>query len=239
MKRKSRKQKAEEYTAKFGHIPIDYKERLSWLYDELHITESEAFDILDIHRRMISSLNYYMVNIVLFEIPEGSPRPRMRIVNRQNLSNMALSNSDFIHVYSLTGHEDQVFMKRLLTEQEFEGLDHIICTPCDVDINAYLKTPSSYNRKETILAEVGLQRPISKPDWDNIEKRYSDMFNKNVWLDDTLVVDGAIHRYYSVLPRIEIRLKFLNLLYNKHQYNSMINRVDFDNTINLSYFGKE
>lgn len=239
MKRKSRKQKADEYTAKFGHIPIDYRERLSWLYDKLHITEREAYDILDIHRSMISSLNYYMVNIVLFEIPEGSPRPRMRIVNRQNLSNMALSNSNFIHVYSLTGHEDQVFMKRLLTEQEFEGLNQIICTPCDVDINAYLKTPSSYNRKETILAEVGLQRPITKPDWDNIEKRYSDMFNRNVWLDDTLVIDGAIHRYYSVLPRIEIRLKFLNLLYNKHQYNQIINRVDFDNTIDLSYFGKE
>lgn len=239
MKRKSRKQKADEYTAKFGHIPIDYRERLSWLYDKLHITEREAYDILDIHRSMISSLNYYTVNIVLFEIPEGSPRPRMRIVNRQNLSNMALSNSNFIHVYSLTGHEDQVFMKRLLTEQEFEGLNQIICTPCDVDINAYLKTPSSYNRKETILAEVGLQRPITKPDWDNIEKRYSDMFNRNVWLDDTLVIDGAIHRYYSVLPRIEIRLKFLNLLYNKHQYNQIINRVDFDNTIDLSYFGKE
>lgn len=239
MKRKSRKQKADEYTAKFGHIPIDYRERLSWLYDKLHITEREAYDILDIHRSMISSLNYYTVNIVLFEIPEGSPRPRMRIVNRQNLSNMALSNSNFIHVYSLTGHEDQVFMKRLLTEQEFEGLNQIICTPCDVDINAYLKTPSSYNRRETILAEVGLQRPITKPDWDNIEKRYSDMFNRNVWLDDTLVIDGAIHRYYSVLPRIEIRLKFLNLLYNKHQYNQIINRVDFDNTIDLSYFGKE
>ena len=239
MKRKSRKQKADEYTAKFGHIPIDYRERLSWLYDKLHITEREAYDILDIHRSMISSLNYYTVSIVLFEIPEGSPRPRMRIVNRQNLSNMALSNSNFIHVYSLTGHEDQIFMKRLLTEQEFEGLNQIICTPCDVDINAYLKTPSSYNRKETILAEVGLQRPITKPDWDNIEKRYSDMFNRNVWLDDTLVIDGAIHRYYSVLPRIEIRLKFLNLLYNKHQYNQIINRVDFDNTIDLSYFGKE
>ena len=239
MKRKSRKQKADEYTAKFGHIPIDYRERLSWLYDKLHLTEREAYVILDIHRSMISSLNYYTVSIVLFEIPEGSPRPRMRIVNRQNLSNMALSNSNFIHVYSLTGHEDQVFMKRLLTEQEFEGLNQIICTPCDVDINAYLKTPSSYNRKETILAEVGLQRPITKPDWDNIEKRYSDMFNRNVWLDDTLVIDGAIHRYYSVLPRIEIRLKFLNLLYNKHQYNQIINRVDFDNTIDLSYFGKE
>jgi len=239
MKRKTRKQKADEYDLKFGHIPIDYKERLEWLYDKLKITEREAYDILNTHRQMCSSLYYHDVNIVLFEIPEGSPRPRVRLINRSNLSNMALSNPNFIHVYSLTGHEDSVFMKRLITEQEFEGLDHIINTPCNVDINAYFKTPSGFNRKDTILAEVGLERPIVKPDWDNICKKYSDAFNKNVWLDDTLVVDGAIHRYYSVLPRIEIRLKFLNCLYNKYQYNSMINRVDFDNNVGISYFGQE
>lgn len=239
MKRKTRKQKANEYTEKFGHIPVDYKERLEWLYDELKITDKEAYDILDTHRLMISSLEYQAINIVLFEIPEGSPRPRFRIVNRANLSNMAMANPNFIHVYSLTGHEDNIFMKRLVTEQEFEGLNHILYTPCIVDMNAYLKTPSSFNRKETILSEVGLIRPITKPDWDNIEKKYSDMLNKNVWLDDTLVVDGSIHRYYSVLPRVEIRIKFLNQLYNKRQYDSMINRVDFDNNVNLSYFGQE
>lgn len=239
MKRKTRKQKASEYTEKFGHIPIDYKERLEWLYDKLKITDKEAYDILDTHRLMMSSLEYRAINIVLFEIPEGSPRPRFRIVNRANLSNMAMANPNFIHVYSLTGHEDNVFMKRLVTEQEFEGLNHILYTPCIVDMNAYLKTPSSFNRKETILSEVGLIRPITKPDWDNIEKKYSDMLNKNVWLDDTLVVDGSIHRYYSVLPRVEIRIKFLNQLYNKRQYDSMINRVDFDNNVNLSYFGQE
>ena len=235
MKRKSRKQKADEYTAKFGHIPIDYRERLSWLYDKLHITEREAYDILDIHRSMISSLNYYTVSIVLFEIPEGSPRPRMRIVNRQNLSNMALSNSNFIHVYSLTGHEDQIFMKRLLTEQEFEGLNQIICTPCDVDINAYLKTPSSYNRRETILAEVGLQRPITKPDWDNIAKKYCDMFNYNIWMDDTLVIDGSVHKYYSILPRVEIKLRYLNCVYTKNFYNSIMSRKGIDYNLDLHY----
>lgn len=239
MKRKTRKQKADEYIARFSNIPVNYEERLNWLYDNLNITEREAYEILDIRRQMLSTLYYYSANIVLFEIPEGTPRPRARLINRSNLSNMAMANSNFIHVYSLTGHEDQVFMKRLMTEQEFEGLNQIICTPTIVDINAYFKTPSSYNRKQKILAEIGLERPISKPDWDNIEKRYSDMFNKNVWLDDSLVVDGSIHRYYSVLPRIEIRLKFLNLLYNKQQYNSITNRVDFDTNIDLTYFGRE
>lgn len=97
-----------------------------------------------------------------------------------------------------------------------------------------MKTPSSYNRVDTILAEMGLHRPITKPDFDNIAKKYSDMFNKNVWLDDTLVVDGAIHKYYSILPRVEIRLKYLNMLYNSHQYRSMTSRIE-DST-SIEYF---
>ncbi len=62
------------------------------------------------------------------------------------------------------------------------------------------------------------------------------MFNANVWLDDTLVIDGAIHRYYSVLPRIEIKIKYLNMVYNKYQYNSITKRTDYDESYNLKYF---
>ena len=62
------------------------------------------------------------------------------------------------------------------------------------------------------------------------------MFNANVWLDDTLVIDGSIHRYYSVLPRVEIRVKYLNMVYNKHQYSSIINRTDYNAEYDLKYF---
>ena len=62
------------------------------------------------------------------------------------------------------------------------------------------------------------------------------MFNANVWLDDTLVVDGSIHRFYSVLPRVEIRIKYLNMVYNKHQYTSITNRTDYDTAFDLQYF---
>lgn len=236
---KNRKTKALEYEQLYSHIPIDYAERLAYLYDTLHITEEESWEILEIRRKLISGLWYNDVNVVLYEVPEGSPRPRARLV-RSNLSAMAKAYPGFIQVYSITGREDNLYMKRMVEDHEFYGLDQIICTPCNVDINAYLRTPKYYNRKDTILAEIGIHRPLTKPDWDNIEKKYSDMFNKNVWLDDNLVVDGAIHRYYSVLPRIEIRLRFLNHLYTRQQYNAMINRVDFDpTTMSVSYIPQE
>ena len=236
MKRKNRKQKHNEYVEKFGDIPVDYETRLEWLYDKLHITDQQAFEILHKRDRMISQLSYYDAEIILFEVPEGTPRPRFRLINRQNLSNMAMANSSFVHVYSLTGKEDSMFMKRLMTQEDFTAIDSMICTPCIIDINAFLKTPSSYNREDTILAEIGLIRPISKPDWDNLGKRYSDMFNANVWLDDTLVIDGSIHRYYSVLPRIEIKIRYLNMAYNRHQYNAITGRTDYDEKYDLKYF---
>lgn len=236
MKRKTRNQKHAEYENKYRDIPIDYKERLEYLYDKLRISETQAFDILRTRDQMIEKLFYYDTQIILFEVPEGSPRPRFRIVNRSNLSNMAISNPNFIHVYSLTGKEDNMFMKRLINHDDFNALDSMICTPCIIDIYMFFKTPSYYNREDTILAEIGLHRPITKPDWDNGGKKYSDMFNANVWLDDTLVIDGSVHKYYSILPRVEIRLRYLNMVYNKHQYNSIIKRVDYTDDYNLKYF---
>ena len=234
--RKTREQKHDEYEEKFGCIPIDYEQRLNWLYDSLHITDAQAFNILNKRDFMMESLRFFDTKIVLFEVPEGSPRPRFRIVNRKNLSNMALSNPNFVHVYSLTGKEDNQFMRRLMSQEDFNALDQMICTPCIVDIDAYFKTPSVFNKEDIILAEIGLHRPITKPDWDNIGKKYSDMFNSNVWLDDIMVIDGSIHRYYSVLPRVEIRIRYLNMLYNRHQYSAITKRVDYDESYNVQYF---
>ena len=161
MKRKTRSQKHDDYINKYGDIPVEYSERLSWLYDKLKINEKQAFDILHKRDMMIQSLSYIDTQIILFEVPEGSPRPRFRIVNRSNLSNMALSNPNFVHVYSLTGHEDNVFMKRLMSQEDFKALDSMICTPCIIDIYVFLKTPSYYNREDTIMEEIRLQRAMS------------------------------------------------------------------------------
>lgn len=238
-KRKTRKQKQEEYQEKYSHIPIGFIERLDWMYDYYKITPKMSEEIIAKRNSMISSFKYYDLDIVLYEVPEGSPRPRFRIVNRANLANMALSNPNFVHVYSLTGREDSLYMKRLV-DSELLSLDQLICTPCNIEINAYVKTPSYYSKQDIFLAELGLIRPLSKPDWDNIEKKYSDMFNRNVWLDDTFVVDGSIHKFYSILPRVEIRLRYMNMVYNKHQYNQITSRQDFDESQDyLKYFSME
>lgn len=235
-KRKTRLVKSSIYQDKYGDIPIDYFSRLEYLYDKLKLTEKQEKEVISKRIQLAQSLYYNDLKIILFEVPEGAPRPRFRIINRSNFMNEAISNPSFVHVYSLNAHEDSVFMKRLL-DQELVSLRSLICTPVQIEINTYSPTPAYYSRVDTFLSEIGCYRPLSKPDWDNIEKKYSDMFNHNVWIDDILVVDGSIHKWYSILPRLEINLKYLNMVYNKYQYNSIVSRTDYDKDFNLHYFG--
>ena len=222
---KKRKQKAEEYENKYSHIPKDYYQRLQWMYDNMKLSDSTVREIFSKRDAMLASLYYNEFFIVLYEEPEGTPRPRFRLINRRNISNAAMSNGSFVQVYSITGADDQRFMKRLINKNDFMQFNQQLCTPLEITYDAFFKTPSGFNKVDTVLAEVGLIRPLTKPDWDNIGKKYSDMYNSNIWLDDSFVVSGTVNKYYSILPRVEIRLKYLNMVYNRYQYNAIRNRI--------------
>ena len=218
---KKRKDKQKKYDRLFNSIPRDYNERLEWLSNKLHLNSMKMDTIVGKYNTMKERLYFKRFFIVLYEIPEGSPRPRFRLVNRKNLRNMAIANPNFIHVYSPVGAEDNKYMKRLLTKDEFKEFTKLIYTPCIVDYKAFFKTPSSFNSVEKYLAELGVYTPISKPDWDNIGKKYCDMTNENLWVDDRLVIQGTVEKLYSVLPRVEITIDFLNMLQNRHQAESI------------------
>ena len=147
--------------------------------------------------------------------------------------NVAIQAKDFVHVYSPNAADDHRFMHRLV-DQELIQLNGLISTPMQVSINTFSRTPSYFNQADTILAEIGLHRPMQKPDVDNIEKKYYDAFNYNIWLDDSLIIDADIHKYYSVLPRLEIYIRYLNYITNAYQYNQIINRKDYKPELGVS-----
>lgn len=225
MKKKNRVEKAIIYEDKYKDIPRDYEERLSWMCDKYKLSENKMISILEKRRFIMNTLFYTDLIIILYEEPEGSPRPRFRLINRHNFINEAMTNSNFVHVYSLNAKEDNMYMQRIVQETDLINLQQMIYTPCIVEYNTFQKTPLVFNVEDIFLSEIGLIRPITKPDWDNICKKYSDMSNHNLWLDDTLVVSGTINKFYSILPRVEIKIKYLNTLYNKYQYNSISKRL--------------
>lgn len=234
MAKKNRKKKAEEYQEKFGHIPLEYEARLEYLYDTLGFDRRPKMlaDLIEKRDNMLMNMQWYDLNIVsLYEIPEGTGRPRFRLINRNNFHNEAISSSQFVHVYTVGAKDDFLHMRRMV-EDELVPLEGLINTPVIIEYYAYYKTPTYFNAIDTCLAESGLIRPTvsNKPDWDNVGKKYSDMYNHNIWIDDATVIDGRVIKYFSVLPRIEIRLRYLNCVYTKQQYNKTISRKDYDNS---------
>lgn len=212
-------------------IPKDYQERINWIIDTYKISDAKLKDIIDTKDKMLQQM-YYMPElfVVIYEIPEGSPRPRARFIKSKgnNILANARSNPGFIQVYSITGAADKKFMQEFKTNSDFDFLESLIYTPCSVKYDAYFKTPSIFNSKEKMLAELGMIRPLSKPDFDNVEKKYSDMYTGNIWVDDSIVIESNFNKYYSELPRIEITLRYMNMLYNKYQYKSTSKRLGLD-----------
>lgn len=235
---KTRKQKRKEYEQQYGHIPIDYEERLKYMIQQYNLSEKQMKEILQKRDNLLRNLFFFECKVVqLLEEPEGASRPKYTILTKSNFNREAINNSN-IHVYVPRAAEDNRFMKELCEESELLTLDSLINTPCVIRYDLYLKTPSSYNVTDIFLSEIGLIRPpIDKPDWDNSGKKYCDMYNENVWLDDALVYDGNVVKYYSILPRVEIYLQYLNAVYNKQQYNRIISRKNYDGG-ELHYFDR-
>lgn len=221
----NRKQKMALYIDKYKDIPRDYDERKQYIIDKYDITGNKMQMAIDKMQNMYNNISYKTVKIVLFEEPEGAKRHRYRIITRKNYAREAMINSNFVHVYSPNASDDNNYMKRLVG-QDLIDLEGLINTPCTVIINSYFKTPSTYNGIDVYLAENYMHRHISKPDWDNIGKKYSDMNNTNVWLDDALVISGVVNKFYSILPRVEIYIKYMNCVTNIHQYRQLSKRVN-------------
>ena len=231
-KQKSLKQKQKEHNEKYGHIPLNFNERLSYLYDIFNLDKKPDTiqNIINTRHNMIMSMQYIDLEVVqLLQLPEGAARPRHTILGRKNFHMMAINDPINIHVYSPGAKEGNDYIKHRLSEGELYQLDGLIYTPVIAQYDAYLPTPSDCNVEETILAEIGLIRPeMKKPDNDNISKKYMDMYNANVWLDDATVNSLIVNKYYSVLPRVEIKLKYLNCLYRKNHAKKISNRKDSD-----------
>lgn len=224
---KNRRQKEKEYQEKYGNIPVDYEQRLRYMIDMYNLSPKKMDEIIEKRNRMLDNLFFYECKVVqLLEVPEGSARPRFVKLTKRNYNRAAMGASD-IRVYTPNAADDHNHMKKLCDEELVE-LDRLISTPCSIVYDAFLPTPSYMSTTDVFLSEIGLIRPPDKPDWDNIGKKYCDMYNHNVWLDDAMVYDGCVHKYYSILPRIEISLKYINAVYTKRQYDRIVNRKDYN-----------
>lgn len=223
-----------EYNKKYGDIPRDYNDRINYMIRKYNISPHMMDKIISKKRNMEFNMRFYEYMVIDYSIPRVKHRPRMRIINRKNYMDYAKINPNMVQVYSPHAKDDMLSMKRLIGD-ELEALHIFIQTPCMLYINAYEKTPETFSIVDKVLAEYGLILNTGSSDYDNILKSTSDRLNTTLWLDDSLVISGTINKWYSILPREEIYIKYLNTTTNKHQYKAITNRKGYNDDYPISY----
>lgn len=207
LKIKSRKERIAEYNEKYSAIPYKFNEILKYLQENLKISDKE---INNIKKDALIELETSKIFLVLYEIP--LPYMRGRITPMKTIyTPLAKENSDFMSDYiEKTLNE----FKKIYTPMKIKGV-------------FYLPTPNYFNKKEKILAELGVIRPITVPDVDNIAKGYLDAFNSNLFLDDALIQDLTVSKYYSAKPRVEMTIEFLTRFNSNKQMKSLLSSKKF------------
>lgn len=74
-------------------------------------------------------------------------------------------------------------------------------------IKAYFGIPKSASKKARSQMISLEQRPVKKPDMDNIIKAVADALNHIAYYDDSQIVSTTIEKYYAEQPRIEVTIE--------------------------------
>ena len=188
-----------EYEEKYGSIPNDRDERLQFIMSKAK-DQDRTFSSVPKEIERIRKIKWKTIKYVIYLIPKASPRPR-KSMNGHFYVNGAADNKRFF----------KNFYKETLDTP-------IIDTPCKFYCDSYLPIPNDMSLVNQFLAELGLIRPLKKPDFDNLAKTYSDMTQGILLFDDALIIEGISRKWYSSKPRIEITFKYME------EYDSEYNR---------------
>lgn len=193
-----------DYLGEYGNVPSDKLKRIDNLIKEISTRK---------HHKGSSCLNENLnmewdeVSFVIYLVPKATPRPRCNRIRNT--------------FYVMGAKDNKDIFRKFINKHDIP----MITTPCKFRCDSYLPIPKSMRDDEKILAEMGYIRPISKPDWDNLGKTYSDMIQGMLLFDDALIVEGTSSKWYSTKPRIEIKIEYMKKYDSLYNMNKMRKKV--------------
>lgn len=207
MRIKNRKQRISEYNEKYQdrdldinkHIKKYFKDR-KWDFDKAVKKANKKAE------KILEQREYETINLIFFEYPMKTERPRKAGWK----------------IYSPNAAENHSYFEKVWNKiiNEFK----LINTPAEIEIKAYLEMPSTVKADEVLLFEAGVLDILETPDYDNIGKCYTDMLKDILVVDDDLFHTGTIRKYYSVIPRVEIRITYLKQHESEFIYKKLKSR---------------
>lgn len=201
-----------EYGEKYGDVSKDCLDRIYDLLDNL--SDRQLRDMrANIQDNIETKWNY--ISFVFWFLPKATPRARYTGFGKHFYVSDAMNNQKLM----------QSFVKEHLADFP------MITTSCKFYCDAYFPTPSSMTKEEKVRAELKLIRHMSKPDWDNLGKTYSDMIQNTIIMDDSIIVDSKVSKYYSTKPRIEITIEYADRYDSKYNERNITKRKQYVDNI--------
>ena len=136
----------------------------------------------------------FVIHFHVEGIPKAKKRPRFRQFN------------GIVQSYTDKGtreYEDHV----RLTSQTAMGTTEPIETAVGVYLYIRLSIPKSHSKKRTEDCLEGREKPIKKPDIDNLAKSLLDGMNGVVFKDDSQIVSLHCTKVYSSEPGVDIMVR--------------------------------
>ena len=191
MKFKTRKEKIETYNKQYTNRSYDserslreYFDKRGWNLEKACKKARKKFKVIEDQR------SYETIHIVMYEYPMKTDRPRVV----------------YGHAFSPNAKENHTYFDRAI--KQICKTVNLINTPAEITIDAYLEMPKQVPPDEVILFESKVLDVVDMPAYDNIGKCYTDILKNVLVTDDDIFHSGTVNKYYSVIPRVEIRITY-------------------------------
>lgn len=189
------KQKQKFYDLLYGEISTDKEERIKYILDCKN--SKKILDEFDNVYKSYKKIKYKTLSFTWYTVPHPSARPRSTF------------RSGFLQTYVPNAAETKKNFQAFFNES-FPNFK-IIDTPMEFLIKSYAPTPDNFSRLKKLLAEYEIIRPWGRTfDVDNVFKALTDCTIATLIADDSLIYNGRTEKYYSIKPRVEYEIKYMD-----------------------------
>ena len=202
------KKELDKYQEEYGMVSKNDLDRIYEFLDNFNDKNLESLRN-DIEKNLETV--WKSISFVFYFIPKATPRARLAGFGKHFYVSDAMNNRKLM----------EKFVKKEL--EDFE----LITTSCKLYCDCYFPIPKGMNKSEKIRSELKMINPISKPDWDNLGKTYSDMIQNTIIMDDSLIIEGCVRKFYSSKPRIELTIEYADRYDSNYNMKSITRRKQY------------
>ena len=135
------------YQQTYGHIPDDQLDRITYILGK-RANDQKYNALIASEAKRIKRIKTTKISFTMWKIVKPSRRPR------------ANTRSGFVRMYVPGASEAGDWFEEFAKENNLPYIE----TPCILNMTIFEKTPSSFNIKNKVLAELGIIRPWKRTD---------------------------------------------------------------------------